>query len=755
MEELSEAPAKKRKIEDSASEKAESNLVSEIQKNSNSTLKQKPFQIKTASLARLRQAAKNLSPSKSTQNKDNATAVITADKNQKDGQTTEDGERKDIGPTNGVGSDVIISSTGSSPARSPKPEDLTVLSTPPKQSNTSCRRPDFAKNLDERLESHDTPDKQENDLAQTEKDDNKVEENASQNKKNDKKSEIMDVDKKDVREVEVGEETRTANNASEEKTKIDFNATELQKVLRAMIDEKFKQVEEFYQAQEPENELYSRIARLEEENKSLKEYAAKLEKAVKLLLNNQQIKKEKMTSQWVQTDQMALPPRPNSAPNKTITRSPPTAIRSQSQLNQVNKPGNPAAMTSRLTSTQAPIPGHSMRPDFHPQQRMLQQQQQVRPPNSSGQVPRAQAFSSTQLQGQRPPHTQYVQNPKPLVLQGSVGAPRRPTPVTVTVHPQTTTQTSKTNTILSPAYPNYPQKPTYPPNARPQQPVQQIPKFVPSPGNRPPVSAPAVMQQGPTTQILPGVVSRPPPPQRGLPPPQQGLPRLPPPQQGLPPPQQGLPPPQQGLPPPQQGLPPPQQGLPPQRSPQGIQQYSNVVGLRSPPNSRPGNTTSMHPMQAQVANNSLVTAPGSVQRVVSPSTNRQPTPQGMTIVSPREQGLAQNAQTGTNSLPVDLPPRPIVSIAVVSNGIVLSWNMQNAQSSPRIVRYQLFALQDMGTTNPPSQWKKIGVVNALPLPMACTLTQFMPGNKYHFTVRAQDEHGRCGPLSEPCTITLT
>lgn len=71
-----------------------------------------------------------------------------------------------------------------------------------------------------------------------------------------------------------------------------------------MIDEKFKQVEEFYQAQEPENELYSRIARLEEENKSLQEYATKLEKAVKLLLNNQQIKKEKMTSQSVQTEQI-------------------------------------------------------------------------------------------------------------------------------------------------------------------------------------------------------------------------------------------------------------------------------------------------------------------------------------------------------------------------------------------------------------------------------------------------------------------
>merc|ERR1712037_655652 len=61
------------------------------------------------------------------------------------------------------------------------------------------------------------------------------------------------------------------------------------------------------------------------------------------------------------------------------------------------------------------------------------------------------------------------------------------------------------------------------------------------------------------------------------------------------------------------------------------------------------------------------------------------------------------------------------------------------------------------TNGPPttSLWKKVGDVKALPLPMACTLTQFQRGNKYHFAVRAIDEHKRVGDFCEPQTIALS
>ena len=107
----------------------------------------------------------------------------------------------------------------------------------------------------------------------------------------------------------------------------------------------------------------------------------------------------------------------------------------------------------------------------------------------------------------------------------------------------------------------------------------------------------------------------------------------------------------------------------------------------------------------------------------------------------------------------ELPPKPTVSIAVVMSGIVLSWNMNIEENCAQIVSYQLFALQDNSsnscqpTSNNP--WKKIGVVKALPLPMACTLTQFLSGNRYHFMVRAVDKYGRTGSFSDPCTITLS
>ena len=102
------------------------------------------------------------------------------------------------------------------------------------------------------------------------------------------------------------------------------------------------------------------------------------------------------------------------------------------------------------------------------------------------------------------------------------------------------------------------------------------------------------------------------------------------------------------------------------------------------------------------------------------------------------------------------PPKPSASIVVVQDGIVLSWNMRLDETMAQIDNYELFACQDGAeSTNPPIMWKKIGIVKALPLPMACTLSQFSSGNKYHFAVRAVDDQERAGPFSDPCTISLT
>ncbi|XP_012148844.2 fibronectin-III type domain-containing protein windei isoform X1 [Megachile rotundata] len=101
------------------------------------------------------------------------------------------------------------------------------------------------------------------------------------------------------------------------------------------------------------------------------------------------------------------------------------------------------------------------------------------------------------------------------------------------------------------------------------------------------------------------------------------------------------------------------------------------------------------------------------------------------------------------------PPAPSLKISKVANGIVLSWNMNLSDKYADIASYQLYAYQEI-TGIPPntSLWKKVGDVRALPLPMACTLTQFSEGNNYYFAVRAVDTHSRKGQYSIPSNISL-
>ena len=123
--------------------------------------------------------------------------------------------------------------------------------------------------------------------------------------------------------------------------------------------------------------------------------------------------------------------------------------------------------------------------------------------------------------------------------------------------------------------------------------------------------------------------------------------------------------------------------------------------------------------------------------------------------APRSANTSLPLRTTANQASIFHLPKPSASIAVMSNGIVLSWNMTYNEEAIKIDNYELFACQDIAESNGhPIRWKKIGIVKALPLPMACTLTQFSSGSKYFFSVRAVDERERAGPFSDPCTVSL-
>uniref|UniRef100_A0A3Q2NYM6 Activating transcription factor 7 interacting protein n=1 Tax=Fundulus heteroclitus TaxID=8078 RepID=A0A3Q2NYM6_FUNHE len=106
------------------------------------------------------------------------------------------------------------------------------------------------------------------------------------------------------------------------------------------------------------------------------------------------------------------------------------------------------------------------------------------------------------------------------------------------------------------------------------------------------------------------------------------------------------------------------------------------------------------------------------------------------------------------------PPQQLqLKLVPGQTGIVLSWSVtETDRSCATVESYHLYAFhQDNSSSGTAQQhWKKIGEVNALPLPMACTLTQFQSGSTYHFAVRAKDIYGRFGSFCEPqCTNVIS
>ncbi|KAB7505475.1 Activating transcription factor 7-interacting protein 1 [Armadillidium nasatum] len=154
--------------------------------------------------------------------------------------------------------------------------------------------------------------------------------------------------------------------------------------------------------------------------------------------------------------------------------------------------------------------------------------------------------------------------------------------------------------------------------------------------------------------------------------------------------------------------------------------------------------------------------PSSVgQLLLVPSSNGQP-PTALvvgSVANTNTTGMVRTSISQNSNVKISSPVGIVQSTRAIvgtqmTGGIVLSWNMAKTDEHERIASYQIYAYQE-GTAAPtPTLWKKVGSVKALELPMACTLTQFMPGHVYHFAVRAVDIRSRLGPYSDPKSIRL-
>ncbi|XP_010608262.2 activating transcription factor 7-interacting protein 2 isoform X1 [Fukomys damarensis] len=97
-----------------------------------------------------------------------------------------------------------------------------------------------------------------------------------------------------------------------------------------------------------------------------------------------------------------------------------------------------------------------------------------------------------------------------------------------------------------------------------------------------------------------------------------------------------------------------------------------------------------------------------------------------------------------------LPPqKPELKVKWVLRpmGIALTWNITKVDPKCAPVEsYHLFLCHE--NTNNKLIWKKIGEIKALPLPMACTLSEFFASTRYYFTVQSKDIFGRYGPFCD-------
>ncbi|XP_029109996.1 activating transcription factor 7-interacting protein 2 isoform X2 [Scleropages formosus] len=163
--------------------------------------------------------------------------------------------------------------------------------------------------------------------------------------------------------------------------------------------------------------------------------------------------------------------------------------------------------------------------------------------------------------------------------------------------------------------------------------------------------------------------------------------------------------------------------------------------------------------------------------LVSMNANSQVAAQGKEVSAPHRVGSgyapAQSAKDDWNCkvppLPTPLFPAKLPAVAATKNlpqqlelkvaqimnpkGIGLLWTVDKVDpNTAPLDSYHLYISQDNGLSSF-SEWKNLGVLKALPLPMACRLSNCTPGQRCCFSIVARDIYGRFGPYSKVKSVT--
>lgn len=187
----------------------------------------------------------------------------------------------------------------------------------------------------------------------------------------------------------------------------------------------------------------------------------------------------------------------------------------------------------------------------------------------------------------------------------------------------------------------------------------------------------------------------------------------------------------------------------------GTQRPHPVISVPNSAGAKSSQSSGGNP-QTTVHHRAPVESP-SKSRAVTTST---PTRSTATFLPPLPAAPQPVGRPPAEAAQTSPPQQPQLKLVPSPSGIVLSWCVAETDLTCATVdSYHLYAFhQDNSNSNSATQqhWKKIGEVKALPLPMACTLTQFQAGSTYHFAVRAKDIYGRFGSFCDPqCTNVIS